>query len=69
MQYGPRIAAVIVYLHIGQFLSKNRTEQALAGLFGVPLSSGTVAALAARAAGRLGGFLEHAREQIPGSGV
>ena len=69
VQYGPRIAAVIVYLHIGQFLSKNRTEQALAGLFGVPLSSGTVAALAARAAGRLGGFLEHAREQITGSPV
>jgi transposase len=68
-QYGPRIAAVIVYLYIGQFLSKKRTAQALAELFGVPLSSGTVAALTARAAGRLGGFLEHAREQIAGSPV
>ena len=44
MQYGPRIAAVIVYLYAGQFLSKQRTAQALAELFGVPLSSGTVAA-------------------------
>ncbi len=35
--YGPRIAAVIVYLYIGQFLSKKRTAQALAELFGVPL--------------------------------
>ena len=61
VQYGPRIAAVIVYLYIGQFLSKKRTAQALAELFGVPLSSGTVAALTVRAAGRLGGFLEHAR--------
>jgi len=69
VQYGPRIAAVIVYLYIGQFLSKKRTAQALAELFGVPLSSGTVAALTARAAGRLGGFLEHAREQIAGSPV
>ncbi len=65
VQYGPRIAAVIVYLYIGQFLSKMRTAQAMAELFGVPLSSGTVAALTARAAGRLGGFLEHAREQSP----
>jgi transposase len=69
VQYGPRIAAVIVYLYAGQFLSKNRTAQALADLFGIPLSSGTVAALTARAAGRLGGFLEHAREQIAASGV
>ena len=69
VQYGPRIAAVIVYLYIGQFLSKKRTAQALAELFGVPLSSGTVAALTVRAAGRLGGFLEHAREQIAGSDV
>jgi transposase len=69
VQYGPRTAAVIVYLYIGQFLSEKRTAQALAELFGVPLSSGTVAALTARAAGRLGGFLEHAREQIAGSPV
>jgi transposase len=43
VQYGPRIAAVIVYLYAGQFLSKQRTAQALAELFGIPLSSGTVA--------------------------
>src|SRR5262249_956273 len=41
--YGPRTAAVIVYLYIGQFRSKKRTAQALAGLFGGPVSSGTVA--------------------------
>jgi transposase len=64
VQYGPRIAAIIIYLYMGQFLSKQRTAQALAELFGIPLSSGTVAGLTARAAGRLGGFLEHARDQI-----
>jgi transposase len=69
VQYGPRIAAVIVYLYAGQFLSKQRTAQALAELFGVPLSSGTVAALTARAAGRLGGFLEHVRGQIAAAEV
>ena len=69
VQYGPRIAAIIVYLYIGQFLSKKRTAQALAELFGIPLSPGTVAAVTARAAGRLGGFLERAREQIAASPV
>jgi transposase len=64
VQYGPRIAAVIVYLYAGQFLSKQRTAQVLAELFGIPLSSGTVAGITARAAGRLGEFLEHARGQI-----
>ena len=53
MQYGPRIAAIIVYLHAGQFLSKDRTAVALAELFGIPCSSGTVVALIARSAGRV----------------
>jgi transposase len=39
VQYGPRIAAIIVYLHAGQFLSKNRTALALAELFGIPLAA------------------------------
>ena len=68
-QYGPRIAAIIVYLYLGQFLSKQRTAQALAELFGIPLSSGTVAGITARAAGRLSGFLEHTRDQIAASDV
>jgi len=69
VQYGPRIAAVIVYLHAGQFLSKQRTALALSELFGIPLSSGTVAALTARAAGRLDGFLEQVRQGITASDV
>jgi transposase len=69
VQYGPRTAAVIVYLHAGQFLSKDRTARALAELFGIPCSSGTVAALTARAAGRLDGFTGHVREQIAASDV
>jgi transposase len=69
VQYGPRIAAIIVYLYIGQFLSKNRTAQALAELFGISLSPGTVAAITARAAGRLGGFLEQVRDGIAAAEV
>ena len=69
VQYGPRIAAVIVYLYAGQFLSKERTAVALSELFGIPLSSGTVAALTARAAGRLDGFLEQVRQGIIASDV
>lgn len=69
VQYGPRIAAVVIYLYMGQFLSKDRTAQALAELFGVPLSAGTVAAVTARAAGKLDGFLERVRGNIAASDV
>jgi hypothetical protein len=60
---------VVIYLYIGQFLSKKRTAQALAELFGIPLSPGTVAGITSRAGGRLGGFLEQARDEIAANPV
>lgn len=64
VQYGSGITAIIVYLYMGQFLSKKRTAQALAELFGTPVSEGTVAAATQRAAGGLTGFLELVRDKI-----
>ncbi|MGH3305738.1 MAG: DUF6444 domain-containing protein [Streptosporangiaceae bacterium] len=69
VQYGPRVAAIIIYLYFGQFLSKKRTAQALAELFGTPLSAGTVAAVTARAAGKLEEFLERLRAAIAATAV
>jgi transposase len=69
VQYGPRITAIVVYLYIGQFLSKKRTAQALAELFGTPVSAGTVAAMTERAAGRLDGFLDLVRARITSAPV
>jgi transposase len=56
-QHGPRLRAIIVYLYIGQMLSKKRTAQALAELFGVPVSTGTVGTVTTRAAAGLEDFL------------
>ena len=67
-QYGPRIAAIMVYLHVGHFLSHARTATALAELFGTPVSAGTVAAMTARAAGGLDGFLGLVRDRIAAAG-
>ena len=64
VQYGPRITAIVLYLYVGQFLSKKRAAQALAELFGTPLSEGTVAAMSERAADGLDGFLDALRERI-----
>ncbi|MBF6558493.1 MAG: IS66 family transposase [Acidimicrobiales bacterium] len=63
-QYGPRITAIILYLYVGQFLSKKRTAQALAELFGTPVSEGTVAAMTKRAAASLGGFLDQLTDRL-----
>ena len=69
VQYGPRITAIILYLYVGQFLSKKRTAAALAELFGTPVSQGTVAAMTTRAAGGLGGFLEWTRANLAAAEV
>lgn len=43
--YGPRVAGIVLYLYVGQFLSKKRAAGALAELFGTPVGEGTVAAM------------------------
>jgi len=68
-QYGPQITAIILYLYVGQFLSKKRTAQALAELFGTPVSEGTVAAMTRRAADGLDEFLTQVGDRIAGSEV
>lgn len=64
VQYGSQITAIILYLYMGQFLSKKRTAQAMAELFGTPVSEGTVAAATRRASDGLTGFLELVRGGI-----
>jgi transposase len=64
VQYGPNVAAIVVYLYVGQFLSKDRTARALAELFGTPLSAGTVAAMTARAAAGLEVFTGRVRARL-----
>jgi len=50
VQYGPRFAAMGVYLWHGQFLSRDRACRALADLFGCAPSPGALASMAAKAA-------------------
>src|SRR4051794_19375828 len=64
VQYGPRITAIMLYLYVGQFLSKKRTAQALAELFGTPVSDATVARMSARAAEGLDEFLAQIGDRI-----
>ncbi len=64
VQYGSRILAVIVYLYMGQYLSRSRTATAMSELFSTPVSEGTVSAATAAAGGDLGGFTDHVTAAI-----
>jgi transposase len=69
VQYGPRISAVMVYLYMGQYLSKARTAKAVSELFNTPVSEGTVSAATARAAADLDGFCTAVKAKIVGADV
>jgi transposase len=69
VQYGPRITAIVLYLYVGQFLSKKRTAAALAELFATPVCEGTVASMTRRAAGGLDGFLAQVKDRIAAAEV
>ena len=65
VQYGPRLTAIVVYLMVAQFGAQKRVAQAVADLFGVPISQGSVAAMTTRAAKRLeGDFLTQLRAHL-----
>jgi transposase len=69
VQYGPRITAIVLYLYVGQFLSKQRTADALAELFGIPMSQGTVATMTRRGADGLDEFLDRVRDRVAAADV
>ncbi len=54
VQYGPRAAALGVYLWHGQFLSRDRACAAMADLFGCAPSPGALAAMTGKIAGLTG---------------
>ena len=69
VQYGPQISAVMVYLYMGQYLSKARTATAMSELFNTPVSDGTVSVATARVGGRLDGFAAAVKAQIVSADV
>jgi transposase len=72
VQYGPRLAAIAVYLLVGQHLPVARTGQVLTDLLGAAVSTGWLASLTGRAAARLrtpGGFTDTLRALVLSTAV
>jgi transposase len=57
VSYGPRVKAIVVYLLARQHIPVGRAQEAMADLFGLKVSAGTVDACYAEAGRRLKGFI------------
>jgi transposase len=57
VSYGPRVKAIVVYLLARQHIPVARAQEAMADLFGLKISAGTIDACYAEAGRRLKGFI------------
>jgi transposase len=64
VQYGPWIAAFVVYLLHGHFLPEDRLAELMRDLFGVRLVPATIAGMSRNCAHRLRSFAEAVRERV-----
>jgi transposase len=64
VQYGPRIAAFVLYLLHDQLLPEKRLAMLMADLFGVTLVAATIARISRDCAKRYGGFVDAVRDLV-----
>lgn len=69
VQYGPRLAASLVYLLHGQFLPEKRLAALMADLFAVKLVPATIARISQSYARRFEGFVATLRERVAAAPV
>jgi len=69
VQYGPRIAAFVVYLLHYQLLPEDRLAELMADLFGVKLVAATIARMSRTCAARLQDFAATVRDLVAGAPV
>src|SRR6201984_874936 len=69
LQYGPRIAAVVIYLLHYQLLPEDRLAELMADLFGIRLVAATIARMSRTCAARLQDFVTAVRALVAGAPV
>jgi transposase len=69
VQYGPRIAAVVIYLLHYQLLPEDRLVELMADLFGVRLVAATLARMSRACAARVQNFFTTVRDLVAGAPV
>jgi transposase len=68
-QYGANIAALVVYLQAWHFVPEDRLAELMHDVFGVDLSTATIAAMAQRKADQWNDLANHIGEQVKQAGV
>jgi transposase len=69
VQYGPRIAAIVLYLLHYQLLPEKRLARLMADLFGVTLATATIARISRDCATRYAGFVDAVRDLVAAAAV
>lgn len=69
IQYGDNLQALTVALNTVGAVSISRTHEILANVFDVPLQAATIASMASRCAGKLGGAITEIGSRLVGSDV
>src|SRR3974390_461026 len=69
VQYGPRIAAGVIYLLHYQLLPEDRLAELMADLFGIRLVAATIARMSRTCAARLQDFVTAVRDLVAGAPV
>jgi len=69
VQYGPRVAAFVIYLLHHQLLPEDRLAELMADLFGVKLVAATIARMSRSCAARLQGFVATVCDLVAGAAV
>ena len=64
MQYGVNLEALVIALNTVGMVSVNRTHEILSGVFGVPISTGTIFSMVSGCAEKLAGAVEEIKEAI-----
>jgi transposase len=69
VQYGPRIAALVVYLLHYQLLPEDRLAELMTDLFGIKIVAATIARMSRCCAARLQDFVATVRDLVAGAAV
>ena len=69
VQYGENLQALAVAINTIGAVSLNRTQEILSGVFGVPLSTGTISNMVARCTDGLTGIVEQIRQKVAAATV
>jgi transposase len=69
VQYGARIAALVIYLLHYQLLPEARLVELMADLFGVKIAAATIARMSGACAKSIKGFVETVRDHVAGAPI